>query len=200
MLAKGRLERYDGLILLVLTAMFLYDQIHAAQSHRREARVAAGYEEEIGRTPHRPSVIAAMLFGGLIALPVGAELTIRGAAAIAASWGISEEVIGLTIIAIGTSLPELATSVLAVIRKNHAVALGNVIGSNIFNIGLIMGATAGFTPIAVAGRIVWADMWAMLAASVLIALFAHYKIAISRPIGITMLVAYVLYVGLSYVV
>lgn len=198
MLAKGSVERYDGAILLVLIVMYSYDQVNAARGHRR-AVTAAGHAEDI-KAPRRPAIIALMLAGGMIALPIGAQLTILGATGIATRLGISDEVIGLTVVAVGTSLPELATGLLAVIRRNHSVALGNVVGSNIFNTGLIMGVTAGIVPVPVGDRIVRFDMWVMLGAGLLAAAFALRKRPIGRSAGMAMLVAYCVYAAVSYAV
>ncbi|GIL03255.1 MAG: calcium/sodium antiporter [Alphaproteobacteria bacterium] len=201
MLAKGRLERLDGLLLLLALGLFLLLQLRAATRHRRAQAAAAGIlHEEVGKVPHRPAAIAVMIGAGLAFLPVGAELVVRSASAIAARWGIGAEVIGLTVVAIGTSLPELAAGTLAAIRGRHAVALGNVVGANIFNVGLIMGVTAGLVPIPVPGRIVGLDMWVMLAAALLVAALAHLKAVIGRPLALAMLAAYVLYAGLSYAI
>ena len=108
------------------------------------------------------------IIGGLIGLPIGAWLTVDSASQIARMLGASETVIGLTIVAIGTSLPELVTSVMAAWRKSGAVMIGNVVGSNIFNIGLILGGTALVLPLDVDPRIVSIDMWVMLAAGLLV--------------------------------
>ncbi|MCB1448953.1 MAG: calcium/sodium antiporter [Nitratireductor sp.] len=198
MLANGTLARYDGLILLVLLALFLYDQYKSAVAHRNAA-VSADYRDEIPQTPKNPLVIAGLLIVGLVLLPLGADMTVNGATDIARTWGVSEEVIGLTIVAVGTSLPELATSLLAVWRNNSSVALGNVVGSNIFNIGAIMGVAAAIAPIPVAPRIISVDIWVMLAAAGLVAFLAHYKILIDKKIGGGMLAAYGAYTILAYV-
>ena len=198
MLANGTLARYDGLILLVLLALFLYDQYKSAVAHRNAA-VSADYHDEIPQTPKNPLVIAGLLIVGLVLLPLGADMTVNGATDIARAWGVSEEVIGLTIVAVGTSLPELATSLLAVWRNNSSVALGNVVGSNIFNIGAIMGLAAAIAPIPVAPRIISVDIWVMLAAAGLVAFLAHYKILIGKKIGGGMLAAYGAYTILAYV-
>ena len=199
-LADGDLDRADGIILLVLLGLFLFDQFRSALKHRRSAkRQSHDYPGELGKAPHSPPIIAAMLIGGLISLPVAADLTVRGATGIAQHWGVSEEVIGLTIVAVGTSLPELAASLLAVIRKHSSVALGNVVGSNIFNIGLIMGLTALLEPgIRVADHVVRIDMWIMLASALLIAVLAWRRAVIGKVLGTAMLLAYAVYTVLLF--
>jgi cation:H+ antiporter len=197
MLATGRMERHDGVILLALVALFFYDQFNAARRHRR---TMLDFSAELESAAHRPGSIALLLVAGLAALPLGADMTIRGAAAIAASLGISQEAIGLTVVAVGTSLPELAAGTLAVFRRNHSVALGNIVGSNIFNIGLVMGGTATLFPLSVAPRITHFDMWAMMAAALLMAALAHYRIGIGKRVGSAMLVAYAIYVAATFFV
>lgn len=198
MLSNGRLSRFDGVILLVLLGLFLADQLRSARKHWRSAKAKAEYREEVGKTPQSAPLLAVMLAGGLILLPLAANLTVSSASAIAASWGVSQSVIGLTIVAVGTSLPEVSASLLAVMRNHSSVALGNVVGSNIFNIGLIMGATAGLFPIGVPEHIATVDMWVMLAAALLVAALAHWRIVIGRLIATAMLTAYGIYVVLLF--
>ncbi|MCY0146383.1 calcium/sodium antiporter [Hoeflea sp. G2-23] len=141
---------------------------------------------------------AVFIIGGLAGLFVGASLLIDSATAIARQFGISEAVIGLTIVAIGTSLPELATSVVAAIRGHAEVALGNVVGSNIFNILGILGVTAMVAPVPVDASMANFDIPVMLAVS--LALFALILIAgrIGRGAGLAMLAAYTGYVAWLY--
>ncbi len=197
-LADGVLSRGDGLILLIMLALFLFDQFRAARKHRRAKRESHDYAGEIGKAPASTLLIAAMLIGGLIALPFGADLTVRGASAIATRLGVPQEVIGLTIVGIGTSLPEVAASLLAVMRNHSSVALGNVVGSNIFNIGLIMGATGTAVSVPVVDHIIRIDMWVMLAAALLIAAFAKFGVVIGRKLATAMLVIYAAYVCLLF--
>lgn len=198
MLANGDLKRLDGMILLALLALFIYDQYRTAQDHRRANEPVHDYHEDVENIPHSAGMIAVLLVGGLIALPVGADLTVRGASEIARSLGVSEEVIGLTIVAIGTSLPEVATSLLAVWRNNGSVALGNVVGSNVFNIAAIMGVTSTLVPLAVADRIIYLDMWVMLACALLIGALAHWNVGVGKRAGVAMFASYAIYIGISF--
>lgn len=109
-------------------------------------------------------------------------------------FGATETAIGLTIVAIGTSLPELVTSVMAAWRRSGAVAIGNVVGSNIFNIGLILGGTAVILPLDVDPRIVSIDMWVMLAVSLLVVALAHWNIPLKKLGGAAMLVVFAAYI------
>ena len=130
----------------------------------------------------------------MIGLPLGAWLTVDGASHIARMFGASETAIGLTIVAIGTSLPELVTSVMAAWRRSGAVAIGNVVGSNIFNIGLILGGTSVILPLDVDQRIVSIDMWVMLAAGLLVVGLAHWNIPIKKSGGLAMLAVFAIYI------
>ena len=204
MLLKGRLEFYDGAILFALLLLFLYSQFRQAADARKAVRAENGrdnsehgladYHDEIETVPHRWWVIGTLLMAGIIMLPFGADFTVRAASNIAKAWHVSDEVIGLSVVAIGTSLPELATTLMAVMRSNVSVALGNVVGSNIFNITAIMGITALVSPLDVGGNILTIDMWVMLAATVLIALLAHYGKTIRFAGGLAMSLAYCGYI------
>lgn len=138
---------------------------------------------------------AVFIVGGLGALFFGADLLIDAATAIARSFGISEAVIGLTIVAVGTSLPELATSVVAAFRRHAEVALGNVVGSNIFNILGILGITAMVVPVPVEDSIASFDVPFMLAVSVALIALILISGRIGRGAGAVMLVVYTGYVA-----
>ncbi|HBS31410.1 MAG TPA: sodium:calcium antiporter [Parvularcula sp.] len=136
-----------------------------------------------------------MALSGLALLVFGARFLVTGAINIAASLGVSETIIGLTVVAIGTSLPELVTSIMAAVRGKSALALGNVVGSNIYNLLGILGVTAAIKPVAVPKEIAAFDIWVMLGATLLMMLFAMSKSRISRAEGVLLAVCYALYVG-----
>jgi len=138
------------------------------------------------------------LVAGLIGLPLGAQLTVDSASQIALNFGVSEATIGLTIVAIGTSLPELATTVSAAYRGHAGLALGNVLGSNLFNILAIMGLTAMVTPIPVPDVIKQVDIWIMLAAALAITPFILGKRCITRLSGIAFVAIYVVYISSAF--
>ena len=209
MMLKGRLEFYDGAILFALTILYLYSQFRNANKIREQYQPTpaddpdiADYHDEVENVPTTGWVIALLLVVGIIMLPLGADFTVTAASTIARAWNISDEVIGLTVVAIGTSLPELATTLMAVTRGNTSVALGNVVGSNIFNITAIMGITAMIAPLAsgdtlplpVSDSILRVDMWVMLATSILIALLAHYGKTIRFGGGLAMSLVYAGYI------
>lgn len=138
---------------------------------------------------------AVFILGGLGALFIGADLLIDAATAIARSFGISEAVIGLTIVAVGTSLPELATSVVAAFRRHAEVALGNVVGSNIFNILGILGITAMVVPVPVESSMASFDIPFMLAVSLALIALILATGRISRGAGVAMVAVYTGYVA-----
>ncbi|MEI4262585.1 calcium/sodium antiporter [Roseovarius sp. D0-M9] len=154
--------------------------------------------DEADLPPPMP-VLRALLWlaGGLVALLFGAQFLVDGAVAIARDAGLSEAFIGLTIVAVGTSLPELATSVVAAFRRQSAIAIGNVVGSNIFNILGILGVTAVITPIPVAPRFVGFDVPVMIAASLLLTALLLMRAKIGRVIGALMLAGYAGYIVLA---
>jgi cation:H+ antiporter len=145
--------------------------------------------------PKSPALDILMALAGLALLIVGANFLVTGAISIAASLGVSETIIGLTIVAIGTSLPELVTSVMAALRGKSSLALGNVLGSNIYNIFGILGTTALIHPVAAPAEIVAFDNWVMLGATLLMILFALSRNRLNRLEGATMVAAYACYVG-----
>jgi len=140
--------------------------------------------------------ITGLICVGLVGLPYGANLLVNNATEIARSYQISETTIGLTLVALGTSLPELATTLASAIRRQADVALGNVIGSNVFNLLAIMGVTAFVGPIPVSPQLLSADLWVMLAASLILAPFVVYRLRINRLMGALLTAAYLVYVWL----
>jgi len=143
------IARGDGMILLLLFAGFMFYMLRDALSQRKSDAFLAEMTEEL-QEQEKPSSLwlsIVLLIAGLAAVTGGGKLTVDAAVTIAESVGMSQAVIGLTIVAIGTSLPELATSVMAARRGHTDIAIGNVVGSNIFNLLLIMGTTASFRAI-----------------------------------------------------
>lgn len=163
----GPITWIHGLILLGVLAIILLDQLREALAHRNS--IAEDEEEVEGADPEMPWwKILVFLALGLAGLPLGADLLVDSSVAIARTFGVSETVIGLTLIAIGTSLPELATTVMAAFRKQADVALGNVIGSNIFNLLAIIGIASLVGKIPVDQSFLTFDLWVMLGASLLL--------------------------------
>lgn len=191
----GRIERWWGLMLLTLLLTYV---VHAYLSERRQAdgraRLHLAEAAEIKPLATALPARLAVTLGGLTGIILGAGLLVDGAIVLARAFGLSEAVIGLTIVAVGTSLPELATSLIAALRRHGDVALGNVVGSNIFNLLGILGATAVFRPIAVPSEIARFDNWIMLAATGLFILFATTRSQVERWEGGVLLASYLAYV------
>lgn len=181
----GAIGLWQALVLLAVFALFMADSIIRA----RRARVSP--EELEGADPGLSGPMLAFYLGlGIIGLPLGAQLLVTGSVNIAAALGVSEVVIGLTIVAIGTSLPELATTVMAAWRREGGVALGNIIGSNIFNLLFILGVAGLFGRIDIPPQMMALDFWVMAAASLILAPFLITGRAIGTGMGAILLLAY----------
>ena len=192
----GFLSRLDGLVLLAGLGLMLADNIRSARRHRAEAAAAAGDDDDEleGADPGMPGwKIAAFLVAGLIGLPIGANLLVDASVNIARAFGVSETVIGLTLVAVGTSLPELATSIVAAVRGKADVALGNVIGSNVFNLLAILGIASVVDTLSVPAEILAYDAWVMLGVSLLLVPFVFLRLDITRIVGVGLTAAYAAY-------
>ncbi|NIY73542.1 calcium/sodium antiporter [Marivivens donghaensis] len=187
----GMLNLLDGLILAVLMLVSILHSIRVARRSRynRDEEEVEGADDKMSWAK-----IAFFLVAGIVGLPLGAQFLINGATAVAEQFGVPEAVIGLTLVALGTSLPELATTVMAAIRKQADVAIGNVIGSNMFNIGAILGITAMTGNIPVSKEFMHFDLWVMLAASLVLIPFVFMRVDIGRVWGAVLTALYVTYI------
>jgi cation:H+ antiporter len=195
----GRLDFANGVVFLFLIALYLaYWANRAAKAPGQDAY--ADELSDIDAISGLPSLgwsIVAFIVLGLIGLPIGAQLMVDGGVYVAEYAGVDESLIGLSLIAIGTSLPELATTVVSAIRRHSALAIGNVIGSNLFNLFAVMGVTtlvAGERGIKVPEHLLAFDLWVMLGSAALLIPFAFLHKSITRTWGIIFLAAYVLYI------
>ncbi|MEO0411976.1 MAG: calcium/sodium antiporter [Pseudomonadota bacterium] len=187
-----------GIIFLVLLGLFVSDSIRSSRKSALQTDTAPGVlDDEIDLEDAQKLgglATAAFLLGGLVGVIVGADFLVRGAVSIAMKFGVSEAVIGLTLVAIGTSLPELATALIAAFKGHGDVAIGNIIGSNIFNLFGIIGASALVGDIPVPADF-WAfDFWVMVAASLVLLPFCVAKIPIGRIAGFIMFSCYCAYI------
>jgi len=190
----GVLSRWAGLALLALLAAYT---VYAYLSEARTAQEERGTDTAAVANPGVPLAIAVLFaLGGIAGVIIGASLLVDSAVLIARSAGVSETVIGLTLVAVGTSLPELATSAMAALRRQGDLAFGNIVGSNIYNILGILGATGVIVPIAIPAEIAGFDVWVMLAAAVALAVFAITDWRISRREGAAFLLGYAVYLAL----
>jgi cation:H+ antiporter len=186
----GSLERISGAVLVALLVAYV---VYTAYRERMaEAAADAG-----GTIPRHMSVPVGLAFalGGLAMTILGARLLVGGAVHLAEIAGVSDTVIGLTVVAIGTSLPELATSLMAAWRRQPEIAFGNVVGSNIYNVLGILGVTALVHPIPVPPEIIAFDIWVMLAATAALTAAAVTGWRVTRREGAAMLAAYAAYIG-----
>jgi len=192
----GTIGRLDGVLLLAGLVTFTGVLVRTARRRPADPDAAILTPEVEGLTVvaarHRALVDVSLVLGGLVLLVAGAQLLVRGAVTIAQVAGLSERVIGLTIVAAGTSLPELATSLIAARRGEAEIALANVIGSNMFNLGAILGVVAIVRPQAVSPDGV-GDLWWMLAYAVALFPIMRSNMRVSRGEGVLLLASYAVY-------
>ncbi len=190
----GNMTPWHGITMLGLLLFYLVLSYALEQRQNRRAAKDAATLEEAGKASYSLPVALLLVAAGIGALVAGSELLVTGATDLARWFGISETVIGLTLVAIGTSLPELATAIVAGIRGHTEVALGNVLGSNIFNLLLIIGCLTLLTPVQVSAEIISLDMWVMAAVALLVVpvMFTGHRIC--RVEGAGFLVIYVVYI------
>lgn len=191
---RGVFDWVASIALLVALAAMLYDAARDARAHQKADAAAVDEGDLEGVDPDMPGWrIGLFLLLGLIGLPLGASLLVDNATIIAKEFGVSDTVIGLTLVAIGTSLPELATTVMAALRRQADVALGNVIGSNMFNLLAIIGIAGLVGPIQVDPAFLRFDLWVMLGASLLLIPVVYLGQNITRLWGIVLSVLYAVY-------
>lgn len=184
--AMGEVGRPSGTLLVAGLVAYL------VWAYRQPG--VAVIDEEGVPAPSSLPISALWVVVGLVALMLGARFLVDGAVSIARGYGISEAFIGLTIIAVGTSLPEMATSLIAAFRRQSEIAIGNIVGSNIFNVLGILGVTALVAPIPVAQRFLTFDLPVMIAVSLILTALLLTHPVIGRGIGVAMLAGYVAYV------
>lgn len=192
---------------IAMIAAFIAYTVYSYWSERVQARrlardtapeLAAGEIEDYRGISTRLYVSIPLFLAGCASVVFGAQLLVEAAVNIAQALGVSDAVIGLTMVAIGTSLPELAISVIAAKRGHSDVALGNVIGSNLSNILVILGITSLFGAIPIGGQIPWFDVWVMLGATIVLMPVLVSDRAISRIEGGVFLLIYVLYIAAAF--
>lgn len=187
------ITRPEGIAMLVALTGYLFAS-YLLERRDRGSRSFRHEAEEFEDIPlARPWLAPVLALGGIAALVFGADLLVEGAVNIARAYGVPDAVIGLSLVAIGTSLPELATAIVAAIRRHSDVVLGNVIGSNIFNILAILGVTVVIQPIEVSARFREIDTPVMLGAALLLLALLFATKSIGRIWGALMLTAYVVY-------
>ena len=197
---SGQIVFWQGVLMLIALMSYIgFTVWHDNKSNDEAAEMHRDEAAEMGEIPLRTVSIAGIIIVGLFAVVVGAEWLVTGATTLATEFGVPEEVIGLTVVAIGTSLPELATSIVAAYRGHSDVCVGNVLGSNLFNLFGITGVTALFAPLPFSDKIVSFDLWILLAATAIIIPFMLTGRRISRPEGIVLLILYVSFIASQFV-
>jgi len=178
------LSRADGLILLSLFSIFLYYLVEMAILSRED------YNEETKDISLGKSIIISL--GGVLGIILGSEWVVSASSSIALKLGMSQNLVGLTIVAVGTSLPELVTSITAAFKNESDIAMGNVIGSNIFNLLFILGISSAIRPIPI-NSIIFVDMIYLLIVTIITYTFAITKRAVYRGEGILLSLSYIVY-------
>lgn len=191
-----------ALLLLSLSAYlaWAYWSERCGTAQAPSAVVHMAEAEEVSLVPNSAGWSALAIVIGLVFLIAGSKVLIQGAVGLAQGFGVSEAVIGLTLVAVGTSLPELTISVIAALRRHADVAIGNVLGSNIFNLLGILGVSALLQPLEVRGRIMEFDQWVMLGVAVLLFAFLYTGRRLNRIEGGILLAGYAAYVSVSFLV
>ncbi len=189
-------SRGEGVILLAGLAAYIAANIHLARRERNKA-IEREYEEGLPRASRAWWIDALLVAGGLVLLVVGARLFVFGAVELATALGVSQAIISLTIVAAGTSLPELATSVVAALRGEDDIAIGNIIGSNVFNLTCILGTAATIQPFASQG-VSAMDLYFMLGTSAALLPIIGTGLRLNRWEGGLLLASYGAYIRLLW--
>lgn len=196
--ANGEIARWEGTVMFGLLGAYLFASYRRA---RDESPYTGGLEEDVDPAhPPPQSMTLSLLFipVGVLGLWGGSQLLVPGAVGIAEMIGVSDKVIGVVMVAVGTSLPELATSAVAAYRRQGDMAIGNVVGSNMFNILGVLGLTAAISPIPVGAEVLGFDIWVMLGVSLLLIPYALRQHTVGRTGGMAFLVLYGVFVGLQF--
>jgi len=197
---NGQIARWQGaLMILLLAGLTFYNFQKERKNSGGEDAFAEEAEEFAEKAPRTAGRAALIFILGILGVLVGADLLVKGAVAVARDFGVAEEVIGLTVVAVGTSLPELATAVVAAWRRHSDVALGTVFGANIYNILGIMGVVAAITPVPVPQQMLQFDLWVLLGITCVLGLWVRYLKSIGRLSGAFFLTFYAAYVIWLYV-
>ncbi len=184
----GEIVRFEGIIMWLVFIGYLGYLLWIAKNNKAEES-----DEEDKKWSLPVQLIA--IVGGIAAIVLGSDLAVDGATAIAKAFGMSDRIIGLTIVAFGTSLPELVTSVTAARRGKADIAIGNIVGSNIFNILFVAGTTALITPVVFEAKFVVDSIIAIVAAVILLVSVCNKDMKLKRPAGAVMLVCYGVYLA-----
>lgn len=200
--AGGALQRWEGALMVAGLVWYLHRGYRAARKEARDERerLERELDSELGINPDRPRTVLrlAQIAAGLVMLVVGARFLTSSAVDIARVLGVSELVIALTIVAAGTSAPELVTSLVAAVRRQSDISVGNILGSNIFNVLGILGVTTLVAPQRVRDQVLWLDTPVMIALSIALLPIVTSRARISRAEGAALLIAYGAYLSVLF--
>lgn len=191
------LEFIEGLIFIVILLGFTYYLIaNSRKSTKKEISEKEETAEELPEKPSSSGLSVVYLLVGLVGLYFGSDWFVGGATGIARSFNLSDSVIGVTVVALGTSAPELVASIMAALKKQSDISVGNLIGSNLFNIFAVLGITSMVKPIAVEQEVMSFDMWWMLGISLLLIPVLYFGNKIGKIKGVVLLLSYVIYIAM----
>jgi len=188
-LAENIFTRQDGVVLLLFFCIFIYYLIGMAR------KKDTNEEENKDEKPVKLVKALLMIVIGLFGIVLGSDFVVKGASEIAATFGVSQRIISLTIVALGTSLPELVTSVIATKKGEYDIAIGNIVGSNIFNIGIVAGLPVAIFGGVGGGAFSYIDIIALIISAVVLFFFARHGGRIGYKKGIIFLLMFVVYYG-----
>ncbi len=191
--ATNAITRSEAIVLLIFMCVFIYSLISSALQSRKE-----NSSEDSEKPKHSIPISILFTLGGLAGIIIGGQFVVDSAEKIALAFGMSETLVGLTIVAVGTSLPELVTSIVAAKKGESDIAVGNVVGSNIFNILFVLAASAVITPMGV-NALCLTDMLILIAASLFAYVFCITKNKVNRAEGIILTTAYVIYLAYAII-
>jgi cation:H+ antiporter len=187
------LSAAEAIILLAVFAVFILLTVYTARTNENKSTHAHRHKAVAETFGTKKSVLFVII--GLAGLAIGADITVRGAVVIGRHMGLSDAVIGLTIIAVGTSLPELATCIRAAIKAQHEISIGNLVGSNIFNTLLVVGTAGAIWPFTISPNLMKVDYWVMILISgAFTAIAVITRRTISRPAGALLLCGYATFI------
>lgn len=190
-LLNGKLELTEAIILLLVIFPYTFYLLYQAM-HRRQLETAQPMTENVAH-PHSLGLYAVFIIGGLLLLPSGAEVLINGAVDQARHWEVSEAVIALSVLSIGSSLPELVTAIVALVHRQNSMALGDILGGNLFNITAIGGLAALFAPVSIEFANIETSLYVMLCSLLLLGVLLLIFRRIPRVAGGLMILSYLCY-------
>ncbi|MFN8956630.1 MAG: sodium:calcium antiporter, partial [Hyphomonadaceae bacterium] len=190
----GFMPAWVGILFILSLFGYLYFVYRQEKQHPDEAAVVLEHRvEDVPKGPKGILLPLALAVGGIAITIFGARFFVNGAVDLAKGFGVSDTIIGLTVVAVGTSMPELVTSITAAFRKHADVAYGNIVGSNIFNVLFVLGATSLVKPIEIPKQIIQFDIWVLLATTALLVFFARTGLKLMRWEGFVFLAGFVAY-------